>query len=172
MFGTKKGGTSTLANLFGGNNKTPSAASGNNKKGPAASSAGSPRSSFGGASSGFGGGSGNSFHAGGASPRASGGGYTAPASASSPREGLGSAIEECDMSALYARSQDLLSKVHARRELGTQTPTDEGRQFGRINEVKRILEAMRAMLPSMADPAEQGAHFDFLKKNFTRISRV
>ena len=80
-------------------------------------------------------------------------GPASPPSGASP----GREIADGNMPALMARAQELLDETRRRSELGARTADDASRQFVRVNEAKRLVERIRAALPSVEDDGERAA---------------
>ena len=74
-----------------------------------------------------------------------------------PRASPGREIADGDMPALMALAQELLDETRRRSELGARTADDASRQFVRVNEAKRLVERIRAALPSVEDDGERAA---------------
>ena len=72
-----------------------------------------------------------------------------PTTTSSPRP---SDIADDDLPAILNRAEDLLEKTRKRCELGARTPEEEGRQFLRVNEVKRLLGRARSAAAKLPPP--------------------
>eukprot|EP00982_Pelagococcus_subviridis_P011032 31051-Pelagococcus_subviridis.AAC.1 len=74
---------------------------------------------------------------------------TTTTTTSSPRP---SDIADDDLPAILNRAEDLLEKTRKRCELGARTPEEEGRQFLRVNEVKRLLGRARSAAAKLPPP--------------------